>query len=260
MIQMKKLDNKVSIVTGAGSGIGKAITMIFASEGSKVLATDINQKRLDDLEKEIGEMEEKGDVKTLISDMSKEEDIEKMIDVAKDTYGTLDILVNNAGIMDNFQPVAEVDDDLWNRVMNINVNGPFKAMRKAMKIFLQQESGVIINISSIGGLNGGRAGAAYTASKHALEGLTRNTGYVYSKSGIRCNAIAPGAIETSISETIDFEKVTPLIKDRIMSGMPLNPRSGQPEEIAKVALFLAGDESSFINGRTIVVDGGWSAY
>ena len=255
---MKKLENKVSIVTGAGAGMGKAIALLFAAEGSKVVATDIDQNRLDTLAKEIHE--KGGEVTCIIANMAKEEDIENMIQTAVKKYGTLDILVNNAGIMDNFQPVAEVENSMMEKVMKINFEGPFKAMRSALKIFLAKDSGNIINLCSVGGLKGGVAGAAYTASKHALVGLTKNTGYMYSKSGIRCNAIAPGAVNTSISETIDMSKVTPLVNDRIMSGMALMPRAGEPIEVAKVALFLASDDSSFVNAQICVVDGGWSAY
>lgn len=255
---MTKLENKVAIVTGAGAGMGKAIALLFASEGSKVIATDIDQNRLDELAKEI--KEKGGELTILKANMAIEDDIENMMKVAVEKYGTLDILVNNAGIMDNFQPVAEVENSMMEKVMKINFEGPFKAMRSAMKIFLAKGSGNIINICSIGGLKGGVAGAAYTASKHALVGLTKNTGYMYSKSGIRCNAIAPGAVNTSISETIDMSKVTPLVNDRIMTGMALMPRAGEPEEVAKVALFLASDDSSFVNAHVCVVDGGWSAY
>ncbi|HEY8658008.1 MAG TPA: glucose 1-dehydrogenase [Hanamia sp.] len=255
---MKKLENKVSIVTGAGAGMGKAIALLFAAEGSKVVATDIDQGRLDALKNEI--RGKGGEVTTLIANMAKEEDIENMIKVATTTYGTIDILVNNAGIMDHFQPVAEVENSMMEKVMKINFEGPFKAMRSAVKIFLAKGNGNIINICSIGGLKGGAAGAAYTASKHALIGLTRNTGYMYSKSGIRCNGIAPGAVNTNIGETIDMSKVTPLVNDRIMTGMALNPRTGEPSEIANAALFLASDEASFVNAHILVVDGGWSAY
>lgn len=255
---MKKLENKVSVITGAGSGMGKEIALLFAAEGSKVIATDIDQKRLDALKIEI--KEKGGEVTTLISNIAKEEDIENMISVAVSTYGTLDILVNNAGIMDHFAPVAELENAMWEKVMKVNVDGPFKAMRSALKIFLKKGNGVIVNIASIGGLNGARAGAAYTASKHAVIGLTKNTGYMYSKSGIRCNAIAPGAVNTNIGDTIDFSKITPLVNERIMPGMTLNPRTGEPSEIAKVALFLASDDSSFVNASVITVDGGWSAY
>ena len=255
---MKKLENKVSVITGAGSGMGKEIALLFAAEGSKVIATDIDQKRLDALKIEM--KEKGGEVTTLISNIAKEEDIENMISVAVSTYGTLDILVNNAGIMDHFAPVAELENAMWEKVMKVNVDGPFKAMRSALKIFLKKGNGVIVNIASIGGLNGARAGAAYTASKHAVIGLTKNTGYMYSKSGIRCNAIAPGAVNTNIGDTIDFSKITPLVNERIMPGMALNPSTGEPSEIAKVALFLASDDSSFVNASVITVDGGWSAY
>jgi len=255
---MKKLEKKVSIVTGAGAGMGKAIALLFASEGCKVVATDIDPKRLDALKNEI--KEKGGEVTTLVANMAKEEDVENMIKVATSTYGTLDILVNNAGIMDHFQPVGEVENSMMEKVMKINFEGPFKAMRSAVKIFLAKGKGNIINVCSIGGIKGGVAGAAYTASKHALVGLTKSTGYMYSKSGIRCNGIAPGAVNTSIGETIDMSKITPLVKDRIMAGIALNPRTGEPFEIANAALFLASDDSSFVNGHILVVDGGWSTY
>lgn len=255
---MGKLENKVAIVTGAGAGMGKAIAILFAEEGAKVLATDVDQKRLDILAQEA--QDANWTLTTLIADMSLEKDVENMIQMALTTYQTLDILVNNAGIMDNFQPVGELENSMMEKVMKVNFEGPFKAMRSAIKIFLPKESGNIINICSIGGIKGGVAGAAYTSSKHALVGLTKNTGYMYSKSGIRCNAIAPGAVNTSIGETIDMSKITPLINDRIMSGMALMPRTGEPIEIAKVALFLASDDSSFVNAQVVVADAGWSAY
>ena len=182
---MRKLENKVSIITGAGSGMGKAIALLFAAEGSKVVATDINQQRLETLKSEITEND--GEVSILLANVAKEEDVENMIKFATETYGTLDILVNNAGIMDNFSPVGEVDNNTWEKVMKVNLEGPFKAMRSAINVFLPKSSGVIVNIASLGGINGARAGAAYTTSKHALIGLTKNTGYMYSKSGIRCN-------------------------------------------------------------------------
>ena len=255
---MKKLENKVAVVTGAGAGMGKAIAMLFAAEGCKVVATDVQEARLAALRADIAGLG--GEVTTLTASMAVESDIERMIQTATTQYGRLDILVNNAGIMDHFAPVGELDNEMWEKVMTINVEGPFKAMRSAVRIFLTQGSGVILNIASVGGLQGGRAGAAYTTSKHALIGLTRNTGFMYAKSGIRCNAIAPGAVNTSISDTIDFSKITPLVNDRIMAGMPLNPRTGEPEEIARAALFLVSDDASFVNAQVLTVDGGWTGY
>lgn len=255
---MKKLENKVSIVTGAGSGIGKEIAMLFASEGSKVVATDISQERLDELKTEI--KQKGGEVTTLISNVTKEEDVENMIKVATTTYGTLDILVNNAGVMDNFGAVHEVDNAMWERCMKINAEGPFKAMRSAIKnVFLPKGAGVIVNVCSKGGLSGGAAGAAYTASKHALVGLTKSTGFLYSTSGIRCNGVAPGAVMTNIDETINHSKEGMFI-GKIFDGLPLSPGIAQPEQIAKAVLFLASDDATFVNGVIISVDGGWGAY
>jgi len=234
------------------------IVQLFAAEGSKIIATDINAERLDELSVEV--KKNGGEITTLVADMALETDIENMIQLAVQTYGTLDILVNNAGIMDHFQPVGELENSMWEKVMKVNLEGPFKAMRSAVKIFLKNGTGNIINICSIGGIKGGVAGAAYTTSKHALIGLTKNTGYMYSKSGIRCNAIAPGGVNTSIGDTIEMSKITPLVNDRIMSGMALNPRMGEASEIANAALFLASDDASFVNAQVLVVDGGWSAY
>jgi len=255
---MKRLEGKVSIVTGAGAGLGRAIANMFAAEGSKVVATDIHGDQLDSLAAEVAAAG--GQLIKVISDISKQADVDKMFDEAIKAFGTVDILVNNAGIMDAFAPVADVDDAMWQRVMAVNVNGPFMSMRRAVNLFLQKGGGVIVNISSIGGLQGARAGAAYTASKHALNGLTKNTGYMYSKSGIRCNAIAAGAMETSILSTFDFSSLTPLINEQIMAATANNPRSSHPDEVARLTLFLASEESSFVNGAVIVADGGWTAY
>ncbi len=251
-----KLQNKVAVVTGAGSGMGKAIATIFAQEGAKVIAADIN---LETVKAVVANIVSNGGVATAVAaNVTKEQDIQNMIDVAVSAYGTLDILVNNAGIMDNFVPAGEVTDELWEKVFAVNVTGPMRAIRKGLPILLKKGSGVIINIASAGGLLGSRAGASYTASKHAVVGLTKNVGFQYAKLGIRCNAIAPGAVNTNIGTTIyDPSKFG---MERAMAGINLNPRVGEPEEIAKVALFLASDDSSFINGAIITADAGWTAY
>lgn len=255
---MGKLNNKVAIITGAASGIGKAIAILFASEGSKIIATDVNEEKLEILQNEI--IASGGIITTVIANISDREDIEKIFAKTIENYGTVDILVNNAGIMDDFSPVGDVSEDMLDKVININLIGPMIAMKKAINIMLKKQSGVIINISSIAGICGARAGATYTTSKFGLIGLTKNTAFMYSKKGIRCNAIAPGGVETNIGES-EFMKNSNLeALELIQQGIAINPRMGQPSEIATAALFLASDDASYVNGTVLTIDGGWTSY
>ncbi|NOU97106.1 glucose 1-dehydrogenase [Paenibacillus sp. LMG 31456] len=251
-----KLQDKVAVVTGAASGMGKAIAILYAKEGAKVVVSDINLDSANATVKEIASSG--GTAIAVAANVAKEEDIQNLIDTAVSTYGTLDILVNNAGIMDNFVPAADLTDELWERVFAINTTGPMRAIRKALPIFTEKGKGVIVNIASAGGLMGSRAGAAYTSAKHAVVGLTKNVGFQYATLGVRCNAIAPGGVNTNISTSIN--KPNAFGMERAMAGMSLNPRAGEPEEIAKVALFLASDDSSFVNGTVVTADAGWTAY
>lgn len=252
---MKKLENKTAIVTGAASGMGKAIASLFASEGANVIVADLKQNEIDEVVNAI--TKNGGKAIGVICDVSKENDIKNMIDMAVESYNTLDILVNNAGIMDDFFPVDQVSNEVWNRVMGVNLNGPFFACRLAIPIMLKQGAGSIINIASIGGLFGSRAGATYTASKHALIGLTKNIGFMYAQKGIRCNAIAPGGVNTNIGKNM---KPHPFGYERCVSGGANMPRTGEAEEIANTALFLACSDSSFLNGSVVTADAGWTAY
>ncbi|MFC4323755.1 SDR family oxidoreductase [Litchfieldia salsa] len=251
-----RLENKVAVVTGAASGMGKEIAITYAREGAKVVVSDINIDAANLTVEEIAS--NGGEAIAVKANVAKEEDIQNLIDTAVNTYGTLDILVNNAGIMDNFVPAGDMEDELWEKVFAINTTSVMRSTRKALTIFLEKESGVIINIASAGGIQGARAGAAYTASKHAVVGFTKNTGYMYANNGIRCNAIAPGGVETNISATLT--NVNHFGMGRIQPGLAVNPRVGKPEEIANIALFLASDESSFVNGTVIAGDAGWTAF
>ncbi|WP_079504720.1 SDR family oxidoreductase [Mesobacillus jeotgali] len=250
-----KLEGKVAIVTGAASGMGKAIAELYAREGAKVVVADYNLAGAEDVA--AGITEKGGTANALKVNVAELADVENMIDTALREYGTLDILVNNAGIMDGFEPVGDISDERWDQIFEVNTKGVMRAMRKAIPIFLEKEKGIIINVASTGGFSGAHAGAAYGASKHAVIGLTKNTGFMYAQKGIRCNAIAPGAVETNIGSSM--KNINEFGMSRAGLTHSLTPRAGQPEEIAQAALFLASDESSFVNGRVITVDGGWTA-
>ncbi|HZX58577.1 MAG TPA: glucose 1-dehydrogenase [Mucilaginibacter sp.] len=252
---MKTLSNKVALVTGAGSGIGKAIATLFAAEGAKIVLADIHQINIEAVAKDI--KSKGGQVLCFAADVSREADVKVLIDFTLQSYETLDILVNNAGVMDNFTPVGDVSNKLWEKVMGVNLNAAFYTCRSAVKIFLKKKSGTIVNIASIGGLFGGRAGCAYTASKHALVGLTKNIGYDYAQKGIRCNAIAPGGVDTNITHGME---ANPFGFERTSAGMSNIPPAANPDAIAGLALFLASEKSNFINGTVITADGGWTAY
>ncbi|MCM3126963.1 SDR family oxidoreductase [Paenibacillus provencensis] len=251
-----KLQNKVAIITGAASGMGKETAILYAQEGAKVVVSDLN---LEGANATVEAIKAAGGeafaVKTNVASL---ENINTLIDTTVEKYGTVDILVNNAGIMDNFEPAGEVEDERWERIFAINTTSVMRATRKVLPIFMEKQSGVIINIASAGGLQGARAGAAYTASKHAVVGITKNTGFMYAKEGIRCVAIAPGGVETNISASMTG--VSQYGMGRSQAGLAINPRIGKPAEIAQVALFLASDDASFVNGTVISADAGWMAY
>ena len=195
-----------------------------------------------------------------MGDVSSREANDGMIDYAVEQCGKLDILVNNAGIMDGFEAIGDISDERWDKVFAVNVKGPMYAMRKAVQVMLGQESrGNIVNVASIGGTNGARAGAAYTASKHALIGMTENTGYMYAHEGIRCNAICPGGVETEIGGSMMADAgINQFGMGRSMAGLDKEIRMGKPEELAAAVLFVASDEASFMTGACVKVDGGVS--
>jgi 3-oxoacyl-[acyl-carrier protein] reductase len=253
MTDGKRLAGRVAIVTGAGSGIGRAIAERYAAEGCSVVANDYDEGSTRETVKRI---EAAGGTATAAAgDVSKLADVERIIETARTRYGSVDILVNNAGVFDDSAAVADTSDDLWSRVLAVNVTGPFMLMRAAIPHMVEGGGGVIINVSSIAGLIGGAGGAAYTTSKHALVGLTRQASVSYAQHGVRINAICPGAIRTGmLSDEMLEDKDNPLIQ-KLMS-VPLR-RVAEPGEIAGVALFLASDDASFMHGETLTADGGW---
>lgn len=250
-----KLQDRVAIVTGAAAGMGKAIAELYAQEGAKVVVADLNLEGAEEVAAAINS--NGGVAKALKVNVALVEDINNMIDTAVSEYGTLDILVNNAGIMDSFEPIGDVNDERWDLIFDINTKSVMRSTRKSLPIFLEKGKGVIINIASTGGLNGAHAGATYTASKHAVVGLTKNTGFMYAQKGIRCNGIAPGATATNIGNTL--KNISEFGMSRTQLTQAVIPRIGTAEEIAQVALFLASDDSSFLNGTIITADAGWTS-
>jgi NAD(P)-dependent dehydrogenase (short-subunit alcohol dehydrogenase family) len=252
-----RLEGKVAVVTGAASGIGLGIATRFAAEGASVVAGDWNAERLDAAVASI--KESGGTIVGAEGDISDQATAENLIELALSEYGRLDVLVNNAGVMDYMAGVGELEDDIYRRVMGINVDGPVFTSRRAVRQMLEQGSGSIINIASTAGISGGAAGAVYTISKHAVVGLTRNTAWMYAQRGIRCNAICPGGTMTNIVETMPRERLNPEGAQRAQAFAALMPGYLEPSDHAAIALFLASDEARNINGAIIPADAGWMA-
>ena len=250
-----RLEDKVVLITGASSGLGKETAILFAKEGAKVVAV---ARRMEKLEELVGETKDlPGVIVAFEGDVGNGQEISDMVKFTLDKFGQIDILINNAGIIDGHMPAGEMTDEMWDNVLNINLTAPLKLTRAVLPTMIDKGAGNIINISSVGGLNGGRGGAGYVSTKHALIGLTKNTGFVYADKGIRCNAICPGSVPTGIG---DKAEASELGLSKIMSGFANAPRMGTSAEIANILLFLASDESSLINGVAITADAGWTAY
>ena len=247
---------KSVVVTGASSGMGKAIVELFVKEGASVVAVARRKERLDALVESLKDAP--GKVIAFAGDVSKREDNEAMIDLAVKEFGKFDVLVNNAGVMDDMAPMAEVSDEKFEYVMGINVYGPMAAMRKACNVFLEQgNGGNIINVSSVGASHQA-AGPVYCASKAAVNSMSRNVAFMYMKDGIRCNVIAPGGISTEIGTAMGRPNVNGYQK--LQGVLGLAPVQGQAADIANAALFLASEETTYISGAVLPVDGGWTSF
>lgn len=250
-----RLEGKVAVITGAGSGMGRAMAELFASEGAKIVAADWNQESLDETVKLVTAAG--GTITGVQGNVADQTQAEAIVDKAVAAYGKIDVLCNNAGVMDNNQGVGEVTNEMWERVIGVNLNGPMYITRKAMPVLLTDGGASIINTASVAGVGGGAAGLAYTVSKHGIVGLTKQTAFRYAQEGVRCNAIAAGAVETNIMASVDPTKMDPAGSARCNTYYAAIPGQLKATDIANLALFLASDESKMINGAIIPADAGW---
>ena len=252
-----RLEGKVAVITGAGSGMGRAMANLFAAEGARVVAAEWNADTLAEVVAEV--QSAGGDIVGIKGNVAVQADCEAIIGKAVEAYGKLDVLCNNAGVMDLNQGAAELPNEMWERVLGINLNGPMYLTRAAIPVMKANGGGSIVNTASVAGLGGGAAGLAYTVSKHGLVGMTRNTAFRYAQEGVRCNAIAAGAVETNIMQSVDPTKMDPAASARCQTWYAAIPGQLKAIDIANLALFLASDESKMVNGAIIPADAGWTA-
>lgn len=241
-----RFDGKTVIVTGAGSGIGKAVAARIAAEGGRVIAVDVVADRLSDAAAQMP-----GAV-AVVGDITSEESIAAILAA---TGGTVDALANVAGIMDDMTPLHEVSDAVWSRVMAVNVEGTFRLTRAVLPLMLAAGKGTIVNVASEAGLRGSAAGLAYTTSKHAVVGMTKSTAFMYAASGIRVNAVAPGPVATGIEASFG----STLGQERIGLGLSILPPIAEAAQLAASITWLLSDDATNVTGVILPSDGGWSA-
>ncbi|WP_313190336.1 glucose 1-dehydrogenase [Sphingobacterium sp.] len=246
---MKQLNDKVAIVTGGVSGIGKAIVELFVKEGAKVVIADLNEKLGEELINNLGE----GNVIFIKADASSAEDNKKIVEAAIENFGALHIAVNNAGIGGESNNVGDLSIENWKKVIDINLNGVFYGMHYQLPE-IEKVGGSIINMASILGAVGFAKSSAYVAAKHGVVGLTQTAGWEYATKGVRINAIGPGFIATPLVEAnLDADSL------KYLETQHAFQRLGKPEEVAELALWLASDKASFVTASYYPVDGGYLA-
>ena len=244
-----RFGGKAAIVTGAGSGIGRATALRLAREGAAVVAADISTSRLS----ELAAGHPFPGLTPVTADIATEQGVAAAVSAAG---GRVDALANVAGIMDGFLPPAEIDDATWERVFAVNVTAVMRLTRAVLPLMLAAGGGAIVNVSSEGSLRGSTAGAAYTASKHAVNGLTKSTAIFYKNQGIRANAVAPGGVITNIEASFRSEHAAAVLGPLIQATLPAPATA---EQVAAAITYLLSEDASNINGAIIPCDGGWSA-
>jgi NAD(P)-dependent dehydrogenase (short-subunit alcohol dehydrogenase family) len=252
---MGRLEGKSVIITGAGSGIGRAASLLFTREGARLIAVDRAEsvKETVELARKAG-----GTAEAMMADAGAEKDVMAFVEMAVSTYGRLDVIWANAGVSGGLVPLAEQTVEHWQEILRINLIGAFLAVKHSIPHMVKQRHGSIVCTASVAGLKSGASGHPYGASKAGVISLVQTTAYSLSGTGVRINAVCPGLIETGMTKPI-FDKA----RERGTEGKigQLNPlkRAGQPHELAAMGLFLASEEASYVNGQAIPVDGGLTA-
>ena len=251
---MGQLDGKVALITGAGSGIGRASALAFAREGAKVAVADIV---VEGGEETVRMVKEAGGEAFFIKvDVANAAEVEAMVNAVVDTYGRIDCAYNNAGIEGRLASTDEYPEDVFDKVIDINLTGVWLCMKYELPHMLKQGSGAIVNTASGAGLIGVAGMSAYVASKHGVVGLTKTAALEYAKSGIRVNSVCPGLIQTPMVERITADQ--PQLGEALVAAEPVG-RTGKPEEIAESVVWLSSDAASFVTGHAMSVDGGFVA-
>ena len=245
-------EGRTALVTGAGSGIGRSTTLQLAQEGARVIGCDIDAAGLAVTAEQLAAANVTAELQQ--TDISVQADVDALMETVGDR---VDLLANVAGIMDHFLPLSEVDDETWNRVMGVNLDGVMRLTRAVLPLMQAAGSGAVVAVASEASLRGGSAGVAYTCSKHAVVGLVQHVAYFYGPLGIRCNAVLPGPVATGIGATA--EPRSPWAMERAMLSFAVMGPMAQPESISSVISWLGSDEASNVNGAILAADGGWSA-
>lgn len=250
---MSEFDGKVALVTGASSGIGRSTAILYAKYGAHVVVSDVDAHGGEETVEMINQAE--GKAIFVRTDVSKFDECQSLVQQTMDRFGRLDFACNNAGIGGESNPVAEMSEEAWNRVISINLSGVFYCMHHEIKAMLQNGGGSIVNMSSILGQVGFAGSSAYVSTKHGILGLTRTAALEYSKAGVRVNAVGPAFILTPMIQGITAD---PNVEKMLVAAHPIG-RLGQPEEVAELVIWLSSDKASFVSGGYYPVDGGYLA-
>ncbi|GAK09856.1 glucose 1-dehydrogenase [Geomicrobium sp. JCM 19038] len=257
---MKRFEGKVSIITGGGSGLGRAAAKQLASEGAKLVLVDLNKEGLEESKQEILKDTPEATVELVEANVAKEEDVEKYVQFTIDKFGQIDSFFNNAGIEGKQNLTEDYGIEEFQRVIDVNLNGVFYGMKHVLKVMKEQGHGSVVNTASVGGIRGVGNQSGYAASKHGVVGLTKNSGIEYGQFGISVKAIAPGAIMTAMVEGSLRQMGGDNWEESGKEFVKANPmlRFGKPEEVGYLVAFLLSNQADFINAVVVPIDGGQS--